>query len=79
MSLLVVGTLRELFGLGTLLGYTVLPSAEQGGWFTPLGLMLLAPSAFFILGLLIWMIRALRPQQIESDEFEITADVRSAR
>ena len=42
--------MRELFGRGTLFGATVLPNVEDGGWFQPLGVMLLAPSAFFILG-----------------------------
>ncbi|WP_299345527.1 NADH:ubiquinone reductase (Na(+)-transporting) subunit D [uncultured Maritalea sp.] len=74
--LIVVGTIRELLGTGMLLGRTILPTAETGGWFEPLGLMLLAPSAFFIIGLLIWAIRTLRPAQIEEPEFRIrTTDV----
>jgi Na+-transporting NADH:ubiquinone oxidoreductase subunit D len=75
LILVVVGTIRELLGTGNLLGYTVLRSVEAGGWFQPLGLMLLAPSAFFIIGLGIWAIRTARPDQIEADEFPIrTAD-----
>lgn len=74
--LIVVGTIRELLGTGMLLGRTILPTVETGGWFEPLGLMLLAPSAFFIIGLLIWAIRTLRPAQIEEPEFRIrTTDV----
>ncbi|QDZ01550.1 NADH:ubiquinone reductase (Na(+)-transporting) subunit D [Nitratireductor mangrovi] len=71
LILLVVGTVRELLGTGNLLGYAVLPTVEAGGWFQPLGLMLLAPSAFFIIGMLIWLIRTLRPAQVEAAEFAI--------
>ncbi len=65
LVLLLVGALRELFGKGELFGIGVLPLAEAGGWFTPLSLMLLAPSAFFILGLLVWAIRSWLPEQAE--------------
>jgi len=44
---------------------------EDGGWFQPLRLMLLAPSAFFILGFIVWIIRALRPEQVEQPEFRV--------
>lgn len=71
LVLIVVGTLRELFGSGTLLGYTVLPPATEGGWYQPNGLMLLAPSAFFIIGLMIWVIRTWKTQQVEQPEYEI--------
>ena len=76
LILLLVGTIRELFGTGNLLGYPVLPTVEAGGWFEPLRLMLLAPSAFFIIGLLIWVIRGVRPRQVEAPDFTIrTSDV----
>ena len=71
LILLVVGATRELLGQGTLLGYTVLPLAENGGWFEPLGLMALAPSAFFIIGLLIWAIRTHWTKQIEAPKFAL--------
>lgn len=74
LILLIVGFVRELFGAGTLFGQTVFLSVHDGGWFVPLHLMLLAPSAFFILGLLIWIIRTVRPAQIEAAEFEIAAE-----
>lgn len=61
--LIAIGTIRELLGSGSLLGVEVL-SAD---WFTPLRFMLLPPSAFFLLGLLIWAIRAARPDQVEED------------
>ena len=69
LVLIAIGAVRELFGAGTLMGYQVLPLAEQGGWFTPLALMMLAPSAFFLLGGLVWAIRTLRPEQAEPPEF----------
>lgn len=71
MILMVVATIRELLGSGALFGVNVLPLAAAGGWFEPLGFMLLAPSAFFIIGLLIWAIRTRRPQQVEANEFVI--------
>lgn len=69
LILIVIGALRELFGKGELLGVTVLPLADQGGWFTPLSLMLLAPSAFFLLGGLVWAIRSWRTEQAEAPDF----------
>lgn len=69
LILAIVGAIRELFGAGTLFGMVVLPRATEGGWFEPLGVMLLAPSAFFILGFLVWAIRMMRPAQIEAEEF----------
>jgi len=71
LVLIVVGTIRELFGSGTLLGYPVLPLISEGGWYQPNGLLLLPPSAFFIIGLMIWVIRAYRPIQIEQPQFKI--------
>ena len=68
LILVVIGGLRELFGKGELFGIGVLPLADSGGWFTPLSLMLLAPSAFFLLGLLVWAIRSWRPEQAEARE-----------
>ncbi|WP_127142970.1 NADH:ubiquinone reductase (Na(+)-transporting) subunit D [Pelagibacterium montanilacus] len=72
LILVIVGSIRELFGAGTLLGFTILPTIYGGGWFVPLNLMMLAPSAFFILGLLIWTIRSIRPVQVEPADFEIS-------
>ncbi len=68
LVLLVIGTIRELFGKGELFGAQVLPLADAGGWFTPLSLMLLAPSAFFLLGGLVWAVRTLQPEQAEAPE-----------
>lgn len=68
LVLVVLGAIRELFGRGELLGHTVLPLADEGGWFTPLSLMLLAPSGFFLLGALVWALRSLYKEQVEAPE-----------
>lgn len=68
LVLIVIGAIRELFGAGSLLGYQILPTVDQGGSFTPLNLMLLAPSAFFLLGGLVWAIRTVLPEQAEELE-----------
>lgn len=72
LILLAVGTIREILGAGSFLGYGVLPLVADGGWFQPLRLMLLAPSAFFILGGIVWIIRSLRPEQVEEPEFGVS-------
>lgn len=63
--LLSVAFVRELTGSGKLFGFTILQLDRENGWYTPNGLMLLAPSAFFLIGALIWIIRTFRPEQIE--------------
>jgi Na+-transporting NADH:ubiquinone oxidoreductase subunit D len=78
LVLIVIGGVRELFGKGQLFGTQVLPLAEAGGWFTPLGLMLLAPSAFFLLGLLIWAVRTWLPEQAEAAEHVPPGQVEAA-
>jgi Na+-transporting NADH:ubiquinone oxidoreductase subunit D len=60
--LILVGMLRELLGAGKVLGLTLLPLTKNGGWYEPNGLMLLAPSALFIIGLLVWALRTWKPQ-----------------
>ena len=69
--LMVVGFVRELFGSGSLFGVEVLAKVTDGGWYYTNGLMLLPPSAFFIIGFLIWAIRAWNTAQVELDEFKI--------
>lgn len=71
LILIIVAVVRELFGSGSLLGYQILPTVSDGGWYQPNGLMLLAPSAFIIIGLIIWAIRALNPDQVEQADFEM--------
>jgi Na+-transporting NADH:ubiquinone oxidoreductase subunit D len=69
--LLAVGTARELFGSGSLFGYPVLLLERDGGWYVPNGLMLLPPSAFFLIGLIIWAVRSWKPAQVEEPEYRI--------
>ena len=77
LVLLAVAAIRELFGSGSLFGVNLLPLAADGGWYQPLRLMLLAPSAFIILGLLVWTVRSLRPAQVEAPEFELRQQERA--
>lgn len=63
--LVIVAVIRELFGSGTLMGVEILPLISAGGWYQPMGLLLMPPSAFFIIGLLIWLLRTWRPEQQE--------------
>jgi Na+-transporting NADH:ubiquinone oxidoreductase subunit D len=67
LILLLVAFVRELSGAGKVLGFTVLPLASEGGWYDGNGLMLLAPSALFIVGLLIWALRTWKPELQEKD------------
>ena len=67
LVLIIVAFLRELFGSGKILGIEVLQLVTEGGWYTPNGLMMLAPSAFVIIGLLIWALRVWKPDQVEAD------------
>jgi Na+-transporting NADH:ubiquinone oxidoreductase subunit D len=70
LVLIVVAVIRELLGAGTLLGYPLLPLAQEGGWYLPNQLLLLPPSAFFIIGFMIWFVRSRRTEQVEKREFE---------
>jgi Na+-transporting NADH:ubiquinone oxidoreductase subunit D len=65
--LIAVAFVRELFGSGSLFGVQLMPLVSQGGWYEPNGLMALPPSAFFIIGLLIFALRAWKPDQVEED------------
>ena len=65
--LVAIGCVREIFGSGKLLGYEVFPLATEGGWYSQNGLMVISPSAFFLIGLIIWGIRTWKPEQVEQD------------
>ncbi len=69
--LLAVGVVRELFGAGKLFGIEILPAVSNGGWYVPNGLLLLPPSAFFLIGLLIWALRSAKPEQVEKPDFTL--------
>jgi len=74
--LLIVGFFRELFGAGKLFGVEIFQTVQNGGWYQPNGLMLLPPSAFFVIGLVIWALRAWKTDQVEAPEFKIAANSR---
>lgn len=57
LILLIVGFFREIIGSGKLFGVEILKSINVGGWYTPNGLFLLAPSAFFLIGIIIWLVK----------------------
>ena len=65
--LIFVGVFRELFGSGKLMGLEILPITSDGGWYEPNGLMLLPPSAFFLIGAFIWVLRTFKPEQVEEE------------
>jgi len=75
--LIVLGIVRELFGAGKLLCYTILPVVNDGGWYLPNGLLLLPPSAFFLIGLIIWGIRSWKKEQVEKPAFKMAPQVSS--
>ena len=67
LILMVTAFIRELLGSGSVFGAQVLPLVTDGGWYNPNGLMLLSPSAFFIIGGLIWALRVWKPDQVEAN------------
>lgn len=69
--LIVLGSIRELLGSGKWLGFEILPTVNDGGWYIPNGLLLLPPSAFFLIGLIIWGMRTWKKNQVEKAEFKI--------
>ena len=69
LILLIVAFFRELIGSGKLFGITVFPIVSEGGWYAPNGLALLSPSAFFLIGLIIWALRTWKKDQVEEEEF----------
>jgi Na+-transporting NADH:ubiquinone oxidoreductase subunit D len=65
--LIIVAFFRELLGSGKIYGFEIFKLASEGGWYVPNGLMVLAPSAFFIIGLIIWALRTWKPDQVEEN------------
>lgn len=72
--LLALAFVRELFGSGTLYGFEILSISTNGGWYVPNGMLLLPPSAFFLIGLFIWGLRAWKKSQVEAPDFKIAAN-----
>jgi Na+-transporting NADH:ubiquinone oxidoreductase subunit D len=75
--LLFVAFFRELLGSGSLFGIQLLETVNNGGWYVPNGLMLLPPSAFFLIGFFIWALRAWKKEQVEEAEFKICSNTRA--
>ncbi len=75
--LIMLGIVRELFGAGKLMGYTIIPVVNDGGWYQPNGLLLLPPSAFFLIGLFIWGLRSWKKEQVEKPAFRMAPQVSS--
>ena len=73
--LIALGVVRELFGAGKLFGYTILPTVNDGGWYQPNGMLLLPPSAFFLIGLFIWAVRSWKKDQVEAPSFKMAPQV----
>ncbi|WP_298607937.1 NADH:ubiquinone reductase (Na(+)-transporting) subunit D [uncultured Thiothrix sp.] len=71
LILMSVAFVRELLGAGSLFGVQIIPLLKDGGWYVPNGLLLLPPSAFFLIGILIWVVRTKKPEQLEVAEFKI--------
>ncbi len=68
LVLIVIGTVKEIIGFGTLLGFEIMPLIQNGGWYQANGLLILPFSSFFLIGGLIWFIRTIRPAQVEPKE-----------
>ena len=76
--LIFVGVCRELLGSGSLMGINILTPVTEGGWYQTNGLMLLPPSAFFLIGFFIWALRAWKPDQVEEEQFKIAPNSRTS-
>lgn len=74
--LIALAVVRELFGSGKLLGFEIIPVVTDGGWYVPNGLLLLPPSAFFLIGLFIWALRSWKKNQVEATEFKIAPNTK---
>ncbi|MBD3586979.1 NADH:ubiquinone reductase (Na(+)-transporting) subunit D [Salinimonas sp. HHU 13199] len=66
--LICIGVIKELFGFGTILGFEILPVVQNGGWYQGNGLLILPFSSFFLIGGMVWLIRTIRPEQVEPKE-----------
>lgn len=75
--LMSVAVIRELFGSGKMFGIEILPVASTGGWYIPNGLLLLPPSAFFLIGAFIWILRSVKTEQIEVAEFKMAPNTQA--
>ena len=65
LVLLCVGSIRELFGSGSLLGFPILKTVSAGGWYVPNGLLVLSPGAFFLIAAFIWIVKTVKKDTAE--------------
>lgn len=77
--LIMLGIVRELLGSGSLLGIEILPLSTEGGWYVSNGLLLLPPSAFFLIGLFIWALRSWKIEQVEPIDYKISPNTTSVQ
>jgi Na+-transporting NADH:ubiquinone oxidoreductase subunit D len=77
VMLMALACVRELFGSGKWFGVEILPLATDGGWYIPNGMLLLPPSAFFLIGLFIWALRSVKKEQVETSEFKIAPNTQA--
>jgi Na+-transporting NADH:ubiquinone oxidoreductase subunit D len=68
LILITMGFVRELLGAGKIFGVTILPLVTEGGWYTPNGLMVLSPAAFFLIAIAIWIMRTMNPALVEKEK-----------
>lgn len=68
LILISVGFVRELLGSGRIFGVSVMPLVTEGGWYTPNGLMVLSPAAFFLIAIAIWIMRTMNPALVEGEK-----------
>ena len=68
LILISVGFVRELLGSGKIFGVSVMPLVTEGGWYTPNGLMVLSPAAFFLIAIAIWIMRTINPALVEEEK-----------
>lgn len=73
--LIFIAVIREILGAGKLMGFTILPLVNEGGWYIPNGLLLLPPSAFFIIAGFIWWLRLYQKEQVEAEDYKIAKNV----
>ena len=71
LILIIVATIRELFGSGTLFGYEILILTKNGGWYLGNNYMVLSSSSFILIGLFIWLLRSWKVEQIEVPEYQV--------
>jgi Na+-transporting NADH:ubiquinone oxidoreductase subunit D len=75
--LIAVAVVRELLGSGKLYGIEIMPLVTEGGWYNPNGLLLLPPSAFFLIGVFIWALRSWKKDQIEAPDYKMAAHTKA--